>query len=461
MTRVCFAELGTAKLFVTRLNFPTVTNGKAIALCPLLIICSSSAQPRRVADLNMEGQDFPNRGVLPPSQGMILLELVAMPSVQWTPADPSMPTEREADFHAWLPTINSRSDMSAQTYAFFWSTRAELDAMVDRLQHFPFTGMILNEVSPLEEASAIVVYFIDKLNMTTLRTLRIDPENHQPDSAVLASLSSYLWSERSHGLRHLEINGKHMELDERKALLPAIRGNYTLRTLYIRPHGPPMGEPAGSGKRYMPRWEQEGYGFTPIYHDYDRQLVRNGKIAKCVWMAALRALVPARVILRGRLRTADDPVDKVETPPDNLAAAPQAEPSAPAQVPQKDSATEKKAPGASSWRLGRKLSAFLRSSPAAEASPETSRTGSARSSRPFPILDLPLEVQFHILALASDHPAQLSARQWSRLFKHAADPGALTVLAADLRSYRDQSLKKNMEEWFDNGGIWYEEGVGR
>lgn len=500
-----------------------------------------------------------------PSQGSFVLDLSFETGMKWAPTDVPADTQ---PFEAWSKTLPLRDlwfPYSPKRYCLEWSTRAGLDTALDAFQRFPFTLVILRDVDHDEpQASLLIAYFIDRLNIPTMRTLDIRTRKFPASIPVVAALGGYLASARSHGLRHLTINGEGIALELRSSLIPIIKANYTLRTLEIMPDSPPMGLPAAPHVRLKARWMENGYGYTPIYHDIDRELLRNGKIAECVWKAALRGLGPARAILRGRKPTAgkagpvagradkETPtvtVTTAETVPDTVTTAvagtateTDKETAGPAQLPPSASP---RPPGALGRRLSYRLSSFWRTAPPVEPQPQSTRptepplprrlsstitsfvappaesssapqaststskpsTGLSRrlsatilaaaaedkvsappakpparpanpstarslfsfllpqpkarrrSSRKLSILDLPYEVQFEILVQASDHPAQLSPRQWHRLFEHASNPEALKCLVAQLGEYVDEerSWRSGMKEWFDAGGIWYEE----
>lgn len=81
--------------------------------------------------------------------------------------------------------------------------------------------------------------------------------------------------------------------------------------------------------------------------------------------------------------------------------------------------------------------------------------------RPFRILDLPRELLYAVIEHASGDPRALSATQWAKFHTHAADAAGLVPLArgfaaveADPRVGRDAGW----DEWLHNGGFWWDEG---
>ena len=94
--------------------------------------------------------------------------------MKWAPTD--VPADTQA-FEAWSKTISLRDlwfPYSPRRYSITWSTRAELDDVLGALQRFPITTIILRDVDHDEpQATLLIAYFIDKLNIPTMRTLEI------------------------------------------------------------------------------------------------------------------------------------------------------------------------------------------------------------------------------------------------------------------------------------------------
>ncbi|WOO82720.1 uncharacterized protein LOC62_04G006203 [Vanrija pseudolonga] len=180
-----------------------------------------------------------------PSQGSFVLDLAFETGMKWAPTD--VPADTQA-FEAWSKTISLRDlwfPYSPRRYSITWSTRAELDDVLGALQRFPITTIILRDVDHDEpQATLLIAYFIDKLNIPTMRTLGIRTRKFPAQVPVISALAGYLARRRSHGLRHLTINGEDIALELRSSLIPIVKANYTLRTLEIMPDSPPMGLPA-------------------------------------------------------------------------------------------------------------------------------------------------------------------------------------------------------------------------
>lgn len=139
---------------------------------------------------------------------------------------------------------------------------------------------------------------LSSLHMPTLRTLGIGIVLHPP---LVAALSTFLHSPRSRGLQHLTLRGTGddalVPVRDLEILVPALVANGTVRMLH---HG---------NSRTIHGRDAEsfpfGHGFPGFAHPETRILMRllgvlarNGAFLWPARRAAVRALMPARVILR-------------------------------------------------------------------------------------------------------------------------------------------------------------------
>ncbi|KAL1408604.1 hypothetical protein Q8F55_005417 [Vanrija albida] len=203
-----------------------------------------------------------------------------------------------------------------------------------------------------------------------------------------------------------------------------------------------------------------------------RILKRNETETVRLRTAAKKALVPARILLRGRLRTPHDPpspLDTVRAPPIARQLRFRRESAILTNLDGTPIAPAKSTP----IQLRRMSATILTMKSALKPKHKAPTSPRLPESRPFPILELPAPVIRLVLRHLSSDPGALTPAQWTALFDQAADPRSLGLLATatrdashthnalvdkmdSLRKISKDRFDKAMNEWMANGELWWE-----
>lgn len=256
-----------------------------------------------------------------------------------------------------------------------------------------------------------------RLHVTGLRRLGID--DPLPPAAIPA-LANFIRSPRSHGLVEIVFDGSALSYDDVAPLAAAVKDNTTLARLCVG---------ACNRRLYMPM-RQSCQCFQPLTkmwgHDgasghlghIAPMLLRNRDMTTKVHKAALRSLVPARILLRAADVAADTSSEFSGSVPRVTAQ------------PYRSNGFTVKRP--------------VRSPPRVPA-----------------VLRLPKEALARILHFAADESALLTDEQVAVVLEHAADPAALSRLAREIGSNRADTVESRQVrvEWLSKGGFTWEREV--
>lgn len=207
-----------------------------------------------------------------------------------------------------------------------------------------------------------------------------------------------------------------------------------------------------------------------------RILKRNDTETVRLRTAAKKVLVPARILLRGRPRTAHDPpspLDTVRAPPIARQLRFRRESAILTHVDGIAGSSSSSDAKTNPLQLRRMSATLLTMKSALKPKHKAPTSPRLDESHPFPILELPANVIRLVLKQLSADPGALTNAQWTALFDQAADPRSLGLLATatrdashshnaivdkmdSLRKISKEKFNKAMNEWMANGELWWE-----
>lgn len=245
---------------------------------------------------------------------------------------------------------------------------------------------------------------------------------HEPESTHVPAIVEFLKSPRSFGLESLVISGRSFTASDLSAVVDAVRDfNPTLGAVNMC---------ECKSKRLA---ACACHGLADAGEAWDRQvrrlavyLERNAILTKRVRCAAVRSMVLARIVARGR--SADGAVN-----------------------------------GSAGHHLnGTNGKATNGTKGIANGIHKvTNGTHTPAHPTPFPLLKLPPHLRLNIIRHASEDPLALTEDQWSALFSHVDDPGSLARLAAGVREAHTAGITFPLAlgEWLGDGGFWWKHRV--
>jgi hypothetical protein len=279
--------------------------------------------------------------------------------------------------------------------------KSRLENIIALINGSHLTTLSLN-TNPLDADAAI--RFFETLALPTLTDLHLS--SCGLPSATAEAIAGYLASDRCGRLVRLELNGNRLGAQGVRRIVDVIeRYNFTILHvgLFSNDLGVAMGlreeqeeegqnhhgddglglggagtRENGPGRRDTRTSEQKAKDASILEYTVHQRLpdllARNRTRTRRIRSAALRAIAPARIILRGRPPTDEETAREV-----------------------------------------------------------IQDIGERKAIRQFPILNLPREVIYHIVRHASGDGSAFSSAQFARLRTHAEDPGSCIALAETTR----------------------------
>lgn len=248
---------------------------------------------------------------------------------------------------------------------------------------------------PLESYAKL----FDTLNIPGLRKLCV--EDALPASAG-APLERFLRSPRAHGLVTIDLDGGFLHAKEVGRIADALRTtNLTVTRLCLSECYLSQHRCVCDLRQNI--WSERGDTRHPYIQSIKLAEDRNRFLTTRVRQAAVRALVPARILLRAR---------------------------APEDYESSDS----------------------------DQSAETFASASSTTSLAGHINKLPRNVVIRIIQFASRDPAALSGAQLARIVDHASDAESLKRVALALSTAADRGQTHNLArlEWLSRGGFFWD-----
>ncbi|KAL1408629.1 hypothetical protein Q8F55_005442 [Vanrija albida] len=350
--------------------------------------------------------------------------------LRWAPAEPPTdtplaPLEALAESSSFREQLWERKtkrwhpDRPSISLRGKWRTLDELDRIVARINVSRIDSLLVKFSPPAHFRFAYKFLFM-RLHVTGLRRLGID--DPLPPAAIPA-LANFIRSPRSHGLVEIVFDGSALNYEDVAPLAAAVRDNTTLARLCVgacnRRLYMPMRQSCQCFQPLTKMWGHDGASghlghIAPI-------LLRNRDMTAKVHKAALRSLVPARILLRA----ADVAADTSSEYSGNLSTVPRV-----TAQPYRSNGFTVKRP--------------VRSPPRVPA-----------------VHRLPREALARILHFAADETALLTDDQVEVVLEHAADPAALSRVAREIGAGSPDTVESRQVrvEWLSKGGFCWEREV--